>query len=318
MAYKANFTGWKNLRIVDLLIAYRKAKADCYFENTFPTAINFADYEQDLLINLQSLLATLQSENNFTDDVTLLGECRFLPKKLSINRKKNNVEDSHVHFSNPDRSINKLIKNHDLIPEFRIVGDFPVDTHIISALWINMIGHKFDAKLEECCYGARLKRITSDNLLDGNEEKIFHISSIGSFIPYFQPYQKWRNDGLNSIRDELEKERKVLAVSLDLKSYYHLIDPTAISSKALCETMNVNLTSEERDFTDALAFFLNAWSEKASNFGSLATKGDSKINGGLVIGLTCSRIISNALLYEWDKLILEKISPVHYGRYSQS
>tara|TARA_R110002126_G_scaffold290924_1_gene449568 strand:+ start:2029 stop:2244 length:216 start_codon:yes stop_codon:yes gene_type:complete len=71
MAYKANFTGWKNLRIVDLLIAYRKAKADCYFENTFPTAINFADYEQDLLINLQSLLATLQSENNFTDDVTL-------------------------------------------------------------------------------------------------------------------------------------------------------------------------------------------------------------------------------------------------------
>tara|TARA_R110002020_G_C16139053_1_gene761769 strand:- start:6 stop:824 length:819 start_codon:yes stop_codon:yes gene_type:complete len=178
-----------------------------------------------------------------------------------------------------------------------------------------MIGHKFDAKLEECCYGARLKRITSDNLLDGNEEKIFHISSIGSFIPYFQPYQKWRNDGLNSIRDELEKERKVLAVSLDLKSYYHLIDPTAISSKALCETMNVNLTSEERDFTDALAFFLNAWSEKASNFGSLATKGDSKINGGLVIGLTCSRIISNALLYEWDKLILEKISPVHYGRY---
>ena len=121
MAYKANFTGWKNLRIVDLLIAYRKAKADCYFENTFPTAINFADYEQDLLINLQSLLATLQSENNFTDDVTLLGECRFLPKKLSINRKKNNVEDSHVHFSNPDRSINKLIKNHDLIPDRKSV-----------------------------------------------------------------------------------------------------------------------------------------------------------------------------------------------------
>ena len=296
MTYTANFTGWKNLRIIDLLVAYRKAKADCYFENTFPTAINFAEYEQDLLANLQKLLTILQGENNFSDAHKLLGECRFLPKKLSINKKKNDVEDSHVHFSNPNRAIDKLIKNHDVIPEFRIVGDFPVDTHIVSALWINMIGHKFDAKLDESCYGARLKRITSENLLDGKEEKIFHISSIGSFVPYFQPYQKWRNDGLNSIRDELEKDHKVLAVSLDLKSYYHLIDPKSISSRALCKTMNINLTNEEQDFTDALAFFLNAWSEKASDFGSLATKGDSKINGGLVIGLTCSRIISNVLL----------------------
>lgn len=315
MTYTANFTGWKDLKIVDLLIAYRKAKADCYFENTFPTAIKFAEYEQDLLANLQKLLDVLQGENNFSESIQLLGECRFLPKKLATKKKNNNVEDSHVHFSNPDRAINKLINDHDVTPEFRIVGDFPVDTHIVSALWINMIGHKFDAKLDESCYGARLKRVTGDNLLDGKEEKIFHISSIGSFVPYFQPYQKWRNDGLNSIRDELEKDRKVLAVSLDLKSYYHLIDPKSISSKALCETMNINLSNEEQDFTDALASFLSAWSEKASDFGSLATKGDSKVNGGLVIGLTCSRVISNVLLYEWDKLILEKMSPVHYGRY---
>ena len=53
MSYYAKFTGWDSLTVEDLLVAYRKAKADCFFENTFPTAIKFAEYEQDLLINLK-------------------------------------------------------------------------------------------------------------------------------------------------------------------------------------------------------------------------------------------------------------------------
>lgn len=39
MGYKAIFNGWETFTIEDLLVAYRKAKADCFFENTFPTAI---------------------------------------------------------------------------------------------------------------------------------------------------------------------------------------------------------------------------------------------------------------------------------------
>ena len=44
MNYKAEFKGWGELTLADLLVAYRKAKADCFFENTFPTAIKFAEY----------------------------------------------------------------------------------------------------------------------------------------------------------------------------------------------------------------------------------------------------------------------------------
>lgn len=32
MGYQANFTGWQNLTFEDLVVAYRKAKADCFFE----------------------------------------------------------------------------------------------------------------------------------------------------------------------------------------------------------------------------------------------------------------------------------------------
>lgn len=45
MSYQAQFNGWDSLTLTDLLVAYRKAKADCFFENCFPTAINFAEYE---------------------------------------------------------------------------------------------------------------------------------------------------------------------------------------------------------------------------------------------------------------------------------
>jgi hypothetical protein len=315
MSYRPAFNGWDNLTIEDLLVAYRKAKADCFFENTFPTAIKFAEYEQDLLANLNDLLSRLKSNSGFGNDKELLGNFRLLPKKLSTDRKPGSSENGHIHFSKPERAVESLFENYDITPEFRIVGDFPVDAHIISALWINMIGHQFDAKLDDSCYGARLKRIRNDELFTEDDEKPFHISSIGSFVPYFQPYQKWRSDGLKAIRDELEKDRDVIAVSLDLKSYYHFIDPMAISGTALLEALDLELTDEEKAFTEQLASFLCAWAEGAEKFGQSVGGKKAKIGGGLVIGLTCSRVISNALLHRWDKLVLEKLAPIHYGRY---
>ena len=315
MSYKAKFEGWDSLTIEDLLIAYRKAKADCFFENTFPTAIKFAEYEQDLLTNLQLLLNSLKSDSGFKEKTALVGNYRLLPKKLSTEKKSSSTANGHVHFSKPERAVEDLFKNFHITPEFRIVGDFPVDSHVISALWINMIGHKFDAKLDECCYGSRLKRISNDELFCTKDDKPFHVSSIGSFIPYFQPYQRWRNDGLQAIRDELEKDRDIIAVSLDLKSYYHFIDPTAITRDALLAALELELSKSELEFTSQLAHLLKQWADGASTFGKKVAGKKSNISGGLVIGLTCSRIISNALLHKWDKLVLEQLSPIHYGRY---
>ncbi|HFU7954020.1 TPA: RNA-directed DNA polymerase [Escherichia coli] len=314
MTYQAIFTGWDDLTIEDLLVAYRKAKADSFFENTFPVAIKFAEYEQELLENLQKLLDLLQSEDGFSSNKKLIGKFRLLPKKLTT-KKKHESQNGHVHFSNPKRAADHLFNNFDLIPEFRIIGDFPVDSHIISALWINMVGHKFDASLDNCCYGARLKRIRNDELFSNEQDNPFHISAVGSFSPYFQPYQKWRGDGLKAIRDELEKDRDIIAASLDLKSYYHFIDPLAITSDDLYNTLNIKLTEDEKAFTAQLAVFLKHWSNGAAAFGKKIAYKTPVINGGLVIGLTASRIISNILLHHWDKLVIEKLSPIHYGRY---
>jgi len=317
MMYQTEFTGWADLSLEDMVVAYRKAKADCFFENTFPAAIKFAEYEQDLYSNLEKLFLKLTENKGFAEDDELIGEYRLLPKKLTLESKKRKSH-GHIHFSSTERAFDDLINNNKLIPEFRIVADFPVDAHIISALWINTLGYKFDASLDESCYGARLKRIKNDESLDKNAEKPFHISAVGSFNPYFQPYQNWRNDGLNAIRGELDKERDVIAASLDLKTYYHSIDPMALTSNELHRELGLSLSDEELAFTEELASFMKKWADGASKFAEDLIQQSSKskkVPGGLVIGLTASRIFSNVLLSKWDRLIKEKLSPIHYGRY---
>jgi hypothetical protein len=89
MSNQATFTGWQNLSLEDLVVAYRKAKADCFFENTFPNAIKFAEYEQDLSANLNALLSDLKSNDGFAKNVGYLGKFRLQPK-LSFQPKADN------------------------------------------------------------------------------------------------------------------------------------------------------------------------------------------------------------------------------------
>jgi hypothetical protein len=319
MTYQANFNGWSQLTLADLIVAYRKAKADCFFENGFPTSIKFAEYEQSLFDNLNRLLKNLKKQKGFKNDVPLLGKCRLVPKKLGLNPIEGKT-NGHVHFSDPQKAFNHLREIYTLTPEFRVVSDFPVDAHIISALWINTVGHKFDACLDHRSYGSRLKRLKDDDTLDTTAPKKFHISAIDSFEQYFKPYQKWRNGGLNAIRTELKQNRSVIAISLDLKSYYHKIDPAFIAAPKFQEEIGLvgenKLSTAEADFTKELALFLKKWSENTADFTASLQSNDVKyISGGVAIGLSASRIIGNVLLKKWDDLIQEKLTPVHYGRY---
>jgi hypothetical protein len=319
MTYEAIFNGWSQLTLADLIVAYRKAKADCFFENGFPSSIKFAEYEGALSDNLNHLLESLKEQNGFKNDDRLLGHCRLIPKKLNLDPIKGKA-NGHVHFSDPEKAFKHLQEIYSLTPEFRVVSDFPVDAHIISALWINTVGHKFDACLDHRSYGSRLKRLKNDETLDTKAPRKFHISAIDSFEQYFKPYQQWRNSGLKAIRTELEQDRSVIAISLDLKSYYHKIDPTFIAAPVFQEKIGLvgdhKLSDAEVNFTEEMALFLKKWSDSAAKFTKDLQAGKStSIAGGLAIGLSASRIIGNVLLKKWDDLIQEKLTPIHYGRY---
>ncbi|TOO25628.1 hypothetical protein CGH39_26000, partial [Vibrio parahaemolyticus] len=109
MTYKAEFNGWSNLSLTDIIIAYRKAKADCFFENGFPSSIAFAEFEDDLIDNLKAILKNWKNNNGpkLTDCV---GKFHLVPKKLTI--VPNETNNGHVHFSDKDKAFQYLTKNN--------------------------------------------------------------------------------------------------------------------------------------------------------------------------------------------------------------
>ncbi|ODU01387.1 RNA-directed DNA polymerase [Thiobacillus sp. 65-1402] len=129
-------------------------------------------------------------------------------------------------------------------------------------------------------------------------------------------YKRWRELGLKAIRDELKADRRVIAVSMDLTSYYHQIDPVFIADKRFLALAKIELSEWEYEFTAAFSDALKLWSDmvvaKLLEMGCDAEK--IKV-GGLPIGLTISRVTANALLAGLDSDIEEGLAPVYYGRY---
>lgn len=310
---------WQALQLKDLFFAYRKAKADCYFERSICISEQFATYEAEAPAKLEALLARLTAGEVGEVLAANLGTPRLVAKKLGVEPKpkgKGAPPDGHGFFSDPTRAFARLCDTHLLTPEFRLVGDFPVDMHVLSALWINLVGHKFDGVLANSSYGSRLRRYRPEPGSPKGSIGGYHTEAIGSFQPYFDPYKRWRKLGLKAIRTELQAERPVVAISMDLTSYYHRVDPAFMADRRFLSEAGIELTPWELEFTAAFAAALGGWSTivaaKLLELG--CSSADSKV-GGLPIGLSISRVVANALLVGLDRDIEQGLAPVYYGRY---
>lgn len=310
---------WQDVTLTDLFFAFRKAKADCFFERTICIASQFAEYEQDLSRKLVELLTRLhagQIEALFAES---LGQTRVVAKKLGAAAKvpkKNSVPDGHSFFSDPARAFERLCSSHDLTPEFRLVGEFPVEMHVLSALWINLAGHKFDAVLSKSAYGSRLRRYRPEPGAPKDSLGAYHLEAVGSFQPYFGPYKEWRNRGLKAIRTELEAGHAVVAISMDLTSYYHRVDPAFMADGRFLAEAGIALSDWELQFTQDFTAALSEWSKRvATDMHVLGCSKREVTVGGLPIGLSLSRVVANALLVGLDRDIEQGLTPVYYGRY---
>lgn len=313
-----DINSWGDLSLKDLFYAFRKAKADCFFENSVCMSQEFAEYEKNLSENLKNILLRLQGNDlrNLLNEN--LGQLKVVAKKLSIKDKDAKIKEpsGHTYFSSPFRAFENLYTSYNLCPEMRLIGHFPVTMHVLSALWINIVGHKFDGALSKSSYGSRLRRYRPEPGAIKGSLGSYHINSIGSFQPYFEPYKKWRNQGLQAIRKELEGENPVIAISLDLTSYYHNIDPSFMKDKEFLSKFNIRLSSFELNFTMAYCSALKNWARMVSSTIQLYGCSKKSTNiGGLPIGLSISRVLSNVLLVGLDRDIEEGLTPIYYGRY---
>ena len=88
-----------------------------------------------------------------------------------------------------------------MVEKYNNFIDLPIEGHIISVLWILLVGYNIDKGLEENCFGNRLR----DNLVifDNNISDSPHL-----FKYYYDQYKSWRNKGLACAKRVLNEENK--------------------------------------------------------------------------------------------------------------
>lgn len=275
----------------DLGTAFRKAKVDLYY-STNPSLFAIADYEESLEENLERLLKKINGRSTtWVKDSDFLGTWTLAPKAIKCPKGK----DAGLIHASPEEEWTGICKaGEETTAEFRLMAKCSMDFHVLSALWMLKVGHLFDEQLSANVYGSRLRR-TIDN--EVNE------LSLGSFKPYLKPFRDWRDGAIKAMRTALDEKKKVLALTADVSSFYHRLDPGFMLSEDFHEIAGVELDQAQRKLNKLFINALIAWAK------------ETPLKTGLPVGLPASAVVANAALIGLDQFIEQQVVPLYYGRY---
>lgn len=300
--------GWASASFIseaDLYVAYRKAKVDMYYERDHVTAIAFCNYEEQLDEKLKSLHTVLSSPGpTWMHDLEFVGRYGYVPKSLDPCDPNCKPDPASFIHSDPDAAWRVLSQRCPHKAKFRLIGRHTVAFHVVSALWIQKVGHLFDGALKDCAYGSRIrrKRGKAGNLGEPSS------TSLGSFRPYNFGFRAWRENGLRAIHNALDEGKSVIAVTADLRRFYHEVSPEFLRHPAFLNEFGIQLTDDQLLFTEQMIDAIHTWAANTPEHGKEPTR-------GLPVGLSAPRVIANSLLAGFDAMIQRELTPLYYGRY---
>lgn len=305
------------LTIEDLYLAYRKAKVDMYYERDHATAFSFVEFEESLDENLANLFAELNaSQPSWQNSDQFVGGYGYVPKSLDPTKQDPNSEkdadtnsasewpQSAFVVSDPDSAWAYANRHSKHAASFRIVGRHPVAFHVVSALWIQKVGYLYDRVLRDSVYGSRIRGTAGGE----RSKRLPNATSLGSFRPYTYGFRAWRQDGLKAIRNALDAQKSVIAITADLRRFYHSVGPAYLLRDSFLTAFDIQLSPDQRRFTSQLITALKTWA-KGTPEHSLEP------HIGLPVGISAPRVIANSVLAAFDKAVEAELGPIFYGRY---
>ncbi|EIT71907.1 RNA-directed DNA polymerase [Hydrocarboniphaga effusa] len=290
----------------NLYVAYRKAKAEAFYENTHFHAVAYTKYEQSLDSNLKRLRARLTVRKaNWFEDPAFIGGYAFLPKSIDTSEWE---QKSEGHFRALDPCEDWLHRFNDTgrraPASLRLVIRATVDFQIISSLWIMLVGHLYDSVLDrKASFGNRLRRSYREAAFGG-----VNLATPALFAPYFSAYREWREGGLSAMEGALNEGKSILAITMDVEQFYHRVSPDFLLKKSFLESQRIELSTAQRRFTKQLLTAIGTWYKKTPDF-------RTRPEGAIPVGLSASKIIANVLLADFDYAVTDKLKPIYYGRY---
>lgn len=283
--------------MTNLVTAYRKAKVDLFYSSD-PRRLDLVTYEENLAANLARLLERITGDGeDWVSDPIFLGGFTFAPKALSEPQ-----DDRKSFWSIPTESWRSLSEQSERVPvaEFRLMSRCSIDMHVLSSLWMLEVGSYLDAQLRDNAMGSRLRRVGADGP---------NQLGTGTFLPYQVGYQRWRDGGLTAMTDALTEGADVVALTADVTSFYHHLDPVfMLDADFLSGVLGINLTADQEKLTRLFVTAVHSWSASVAAHTGWRDR-------GLPVGLPASAVIANLALAEFDSIILNNIRPLYYGRY---
>ena len=289
----------------DLGLAYRKAKVDLYY-SSHASLEAIADYEENLHASLTALLANISGDDeSWVTQPEFIGGWSLAAKKVEMScwedyRKQHG---NGLIFSSPAEewahACDLLAKDEpSKKPEaqFRVMAQCSLDFHVLSTLWMLEVGHLFDAKLTDCAYGNRLRRTQIGNGINK--------FSLGTFQPYLKPFRDWRDQGIEAMRTALSAEKKIVALTADVSSFYHELNPGFMLKPAfVIDVLGLELNGAQNKLHRLFIQALKSWAAA------------TPLKKGLPVGLPASAVVANVALAELDRFVEQQCAPLYYGRY---
>ena len=282
----------------DVVSAYKRAKIDAWYAHSLDID-EVVRFESDFATNIKTLHDTLEKGLNGGRLVAPeLGGWRLETKGIAPPRQNDDRRSSTtpgVMFSNPRSNPCQMEDIGRLT--FRMIATPSLLFHVISALWIIKVGHKFDSKLGSHAYGNRLRKIDKKTR-NGQDNRA------GSFVYYIKKFSQWRESALKYVMKSLKDlEEKIVVVTADAHSFYHCLKPDFLTNQNFLGALDVDMNPFELQLTRLLQNAINIWAK------------DTPLKGGLPVSLPASAVIANVALCEFDKIICDDIQPLYYGRY---
>lgn len=296
--------------------AFKKLKSKIYYDKTtLALRDNIVKYEAEDCIekkldNLAKILATSDNEKidtyikeNILDKIKIIA----LPKNVPSNCKSDNTSDDNSRVILNYEIEDKFIYNEYEDIQFFI--DMPVEGHILGMLWILLVGYKLDEKLV-CCYGNRIK----ERLYNDKGEVSF---SPYTFQPYYQNYEMWRDEALDIAQRLINDDKNTqnaLILTIDFKRYYYSVDISEIYMNDIMTELYDNSSKKFENIGSTLnTFIYKVCNEYSIEYYSSIQKEYKRCI--LPIGFYPSAILANHFLVNFDKVVIDTINPVYYGRY---
>ncbi|MEO7988649.1 MAG: RNA-directed DNA polymerase [Chryseolinea sp.] len=301
----------------DLVIAYRKAKVDAFYESGHNTAISYADYEINLLENLTKLQSDINSgDNKWVQTPNFSGTYALLLKSVQKENKSKTVINNTVIHSNSKK---QWSKNESASVDFRIIGQLSVNFHILSSLWIEKVGYRIETRVSENSYGCRLKRpgqAWNSFVPKKNSESKPNELQLGHFRSYIIDYKRWQTNGIRAIQNSLRKEPRLVVATFDIRKFYHRIDPKFLLDDIFIkEFLKTSFSDEEKQLTELLLSAIEYWDKQILRDPIIPTQFKVNDQCGVPLGLGASKVIANLILIGIDGEIEKKLKPIFYGRY---